>query len=133
MQNQHPNAAEVTLRTVVTDADGNVCERLNASQRIDAGQIAEFDQSIPKFRKPQLWSPDSPYIYNAYSEVCMGRELLDTYHSTFGIRSVAWDYDLHRLVLNGKVTHLHGINRHEEFRGWGTPSRNGSRSGTWRT
>ena len=75
----------------------------------------EFDQSIPKFRKPQLWSPDSPYIYNAYSEVYVGKELLDTYHSTFGIRSVAWDYNLHRLVLNGKVTHLHGINRHEEF------------------
>ena len=52
VQNQRPDAAEVTLRTVVTDADGNVCERLNASQRIDAGQIAEFDQSIPKFRKP---------------------------------------------------------------------------------
>lgn len=62
-----------------------------------------------------MWSPDSPYIYNAYSEVYVGKELVDTYHSTFGIRSVAWDYDLHRLVLNGKVTHLHGINRHEEF------------------
>ena len=115
VQNQRPDAAEVTLHTVVTDAEGNVCERLNASQRIDAGQIAEFDQSIPKFRKPRLWSPDSPYIYNAYSEVYVGKELVDTYHSTFGIRSVAWDYDLHRLVLNGKVTHLHGINRHEEF------------------
>ena len=115
VQNQRPDAAEVTLRTVVTDAEGNVCERLNASRRINAGQIAEFDQSIPKFRKPQLWSPDSPYIYNAYSEVYVGKELVDTYHSTFGIRSVAWDYDLHRLVLNGKVTHLHGINRHEEF------------------
>lgn len=115
VQNQRSETAEVTLRTVVTDADGNVCERLNASQRIGAGQIAEFDQSIPKFRKPQLWSPDSPYLYNAYSEVYVGKELVDTYRSTFGIRSISWDYDLHRMVLNGKVTHLHGINRHEEF------------------
>lgn len=115
VQNQRSETAEVTLRTVVADADDNVCERLNASQRIGAGQIAEFDQSIPKFRKPQLWSPDSPYLYNAYSEVYVGKELVDTYRSTFGIRSISWDYDLHRLVLNGKVTHLHGINRHEEF------------------
>ena len=113
--NQRPDAAEVTLRTVVTDPEGNVCDELEARQRIDAGQIAEFDQSIPKLRKPQLWSPDSPRLYHAYSEVYVGRELVDTYRSTFGIRSISWDYDLHRLVLNGEVTHLHGINRHEEF------------------
>ncbi len=113
--NQRPEAAAVTLQTVVTDADGQIVKRLESSKSIEPGTIAEFDQSIPRLRNPKLWSPDSPYIYHAYSEIYVGRELVDVYHSTFGIRSISWDYDIHRLILNGKVTHLHGINRHEEF------------------
>ena len=113
--NQKDEAAEITLRTVVTDADGEIVKKLESRQNIPAGEIVGFEQQIPKLKDPHLWSPDNPYIYNAWSEVYDGRALVDTYHSTFGIRSIEWDYDLHRLVLNGKVTHLHGINRHEEF------------------
>lgn len=115
VRNERPSAAEVTLRTVITDPAGNVCARLSSSKRVEPGQIAEFDQTESKLRSPRLWSPDTPELYKAHSEVYVGKELLDSYTTTFGIRSVKWDYDQHRLVLNGKVTHLHGINRHEEF------------------
>jgi len=101
--------------TVVADADNRVIEKMESVLTVKAGEIAAFVQQAKPLKDPNLWSPESPYIYNVYTEVYDDRHLTDVYKSTFGIRSIEWDYQLHRLVLNGKVTHLHGINRHEEY------------------
>lgn len=105
----------IKVVTIITDRSGKVIGTAESAQKAAPGTIVGFDQNMPKVKNPQLWSPETPYIYNAYTEVYDGKRLADVYSSTFGIRSVAWDYSLHRLVLNGKVTHLHGINRHEEY------------------
>lgn len=115
VQNKNQTERNIRIVTVITDSCRNEIARLASSQKIGAGQIAEYIQKVEKIDNPQLWSPETPYIYHAYTEVYDDERLADTYHSTFGIRSVAWDYKAHRLVLNGKLTHLHGINRHEEY------------------
>ncbi len=115
VQNKNATERNVRIVTVVADTNRNEIARLVTSQKIGAGQIAEYVQKAERIDNPHLWSPETPYIYQVYTEVYDGERLADTYRSTFGIRSVAWDYKAHRLVLNGKLTHLHGINRHEEY------------------
>lgn len=114
VQNNYEQPKEVKLVTCLTDADNRVIARMESSRKITPGEIAEFIQRA-QAPDPNLWSPETPYIYNAYTEVYDGTRLVDTYRTEFGIRTVEWDYDAHRLVLNGKLTHLHGINRHEEY------------------
>ena len=115
VQNKYGTDKNTRIVTVIADANNQVIERMESVKTVKSGEIAEFVQDAKPLRKPNLWSPETPYIYNLYTEVYDGKRLTDVYKSTFGIRSVDWDYNLHRLILNGKATHLHGINRHEEY------------------
>jgi hypothetical protein len=49
------------------------------------------------------------------TEVRQGERLADVYESPLGIRWFHWDYATNRMYLNGKMTLLRGINRHQEF------------------
>ena len=115
VENNYKVPKNVRLVTLLATTDQVVFDKIETVQSIKPGEIAEFVQKSKTISKPNLWTPETPYIYNAYTEVYDGDQLTDTYHSTFGIRSVAWDFTAHRLILNGKLYHLHGINRHEEY------------------
>ena len=115
VQNKYGADRNARIVTVITDAQNKVIEKIEKTQTVKAGEIAEFVQDAKPLKKPNLWNPETPYVYNLYTEVYDGTRLADVYSSTFGIRSIAWDYDIHRLILNGKATRLHGINRHEEY------------------
>ena len=115
VQNKYDVDKETRIVTVITDSKNIIIEKIESAQTVKLGEIAEFVQDAQPLKNPNLWSPETPYIYNVYTEVYDGARLTDVYKSTFGIRSIEWDYDVHRLVLNGKVIQLHGTNRHEEF------------------
>jgi hypothetical protein len=115
VQNKYGADKKTRIVTVIADADHKVIEKIESTQTIKSGEIAEFVQDAKPLKNPILWTPEMPYIYNLFTEVYDGKRLTDVYKSTFGIRSIEWDYKLHRLILNGKVTRLHGINRHEEY------------------
>ena len=114
-ENNYKTPKSVRLVTKLTTADNVEFDKIETILTVKPGEIAQFVQTSKMIGQPHLWTPETPYIYHAYTEVYDGNRLADTYHSTFGIRSVAWDYTAHRLILNGKLTHLHGINRHEEY------------------
>ena len=105
----------VLLKSTVYDADGKARYCLKDEKVIAGGEIAGFSQRIGSFIRPQLWSPDNPYLYTLVSDVVVGGVTVDRYFTEFGIRTVEWDYGIHRLILNGEPVHLHGINRHEEY------------------
>lgn len=113
--NYSTGSVKVTVRTSIYDSDGRKKAVVEGSGTIAPGAIEQFDNVISKFKRPKLWSPDTPYLYTAVSDVIVGGRVVDRYFTEFGIRTVEWDYDIHRLVLNGKPIHLHGINRHEEY------------------
>lgn len=104
-----------TVKTTLKDADGNTVAQSEDKLDIKAGDIASMDQAFSKIASPHLWTPDTPYLYTAVSEILVGGKRTDLFETRFGIRTIEWDYDKHRLILNGQLIHLHGINRHEEF------------------
>ena len=115
VENNFAESRKVKIVTVLADANRQVFDRIESTETIQPGEIKEFVQDAKTVKKPNLWSPETPYIYNAYTEVYDGNRLADVFHSTFGIRSIDWDYTARRLILNGKRIQLHGINRHEEY------------------
>lgn len=113
--NQGDKDRRVTLRTTLLDAVGKEVTSGSRTLDIKAGELAETTQLFAGIHKPRLWCPDDPYLYTAKSEVLCDGKVLDEFFTEFGIRTAHWDYTAHRLVLNGKRIHLHGINRHEEY------------------
>lgn len=113
--NYGDKSTTVKLLTTIYDAESRKVLSTEETHSVGAGDISMFEHASEKIKKPHLWSPDSPYLYTAVSDVIVSGKTVDRYYTEFGIRTVSWDYDIHRLVLNGEPIHLHGINRHEEY------------------
>ena len=74
---------------------------------------ARFSQDIA-VSNPQLWSPSSPYLYIAQTQVIIGGSVVDTYQSTFGIRSFTFDPN-DGFSLNGVNMKINGVCNHHDL------------------
>ncbi|MBN1757941.1 MAG: hypothetical protein JW863_06480, partial [Chitinispirillaceae bacterium] len=66
---------------------------------------------------PHLWSPSSPYLYKAYTEVYNGTTLADNFESPLGIRWFRFTMN-NGFELNGERLWLQGANVHQDHAGW---------------
>ncbi|MEN0137531.1 MAG: glycoside hydrolase family 2 TIM barrel-domain containing protein [Rhodococcus sp. (in: high G+C Gram-positive bacteria)] len=69
---------------------------------------------------PELWSPDSPALYTAYTAVRTAHDgaLIDEVRTSFGIRTLEFTAD-RGFYLNGEHLLLNGVNAHQDRAGWG--------------
>jgi beta-galactosidase len=81
---------------------------------------AEENEFFSKFTipDPQLWSPDSPYLYKVLTKISAGGEILDVDETVFGIRTLYFDSEK-GFFLNGKHVKLKGTNNHQDHAGVG--------------
>ncbi len=63
--------------------------------------------------RPQLWSPDTPRLYDCVVKVYAGEELLDEVREHFGIRRLELDAE-HGLCINGCQVKLRGTCIHHD-------------------
>lgn len=77
-------------------------------------------QSLIRIVNPQLWTPQSPYLYSIRSEIrdaASGR-LLDVVINPLGFRWFQFDA-AKGFFLNGKPCKLIGTSRHQDYKGMG--------------
>lgn len=100
---------EVVVR--MDDKSGNVYE-----DRIHLTAFARSDyksyQSIT-IRNPKLWDCDRPDLYECTVELYSDRQVIDEWHSDFGIRMLSLDA-VRGLRLNGKQVKLRGTCLHHD-------------------
>ncbi len=107
------NAEGKTLRlwTVILAPDGRpICEKDN-TQRVTNGQ--PFTQNFI-ISSPALWSPESPILYRALTRVFDNNSLIDTYSTTFGIRTIDIVPD-RGFFLNGQPRKFQGVCNHHDL------------------
>src|SRR5262249_48828245 len=104
--------AGVTVETTLFDKTGNKVGAAQSKLTIGAGNEAEAAQETT-VANPALWSPDSPVLYRAVSEVQKDGKVVDQVVTPFGIRSLAWSAE-QGLVLNGKPVKLTGGSVHHD-------------------
>jgi beta-galactosidase len=73
----------------------------------------EFEQNIGVPR-PQLWSPETPYLYTAVSRLYAGSELKDELTTRFGIRQISYLPNT-GFSLNGKSRKFKGVCLHHDL------------------
>jgi beta-galactosidase len=71
-----------------------------------SGETTELIQEFV-LKSPLLWSPDSPDLYKAVSEVYADEKLTAKIETPFGIRSISFD-PVNGFMLNGKTLKLKG-------------------------
>ncbi|WP_066220917.1 glycoside hydrolase family 2 TIM barrel-domain containing protein [Formosa haliotis] len=104
----------ISLVTKVYDADKNEVGANNSTTQFGN----QFDQNI-KVSNPKLWSPETPYLYTAVSQIYVGKVLKDEVVTRFGIREIDYTAE-HGFQLNGKTTKFKGVCLHHDLGPLGT-------------
>ncbi|WP_199619607.1 glycoside hydrolase family 2 protein [Paenibacillus alkalitolerans] len=107
-----------TVRTIVTDSQGQVLTEMESTQTVPAGGVRRFDSLSEPIDDPRLWCPEDPYLYLISSEVVADGAVSDVYEDTMGFRWMEWTAH-EGFYLNGKHVYLNGANVHQDQAGWG--------------
>jgi beta-galactosidase len=113
IKNDNAMADDVKLTTIVLGPDGKEVARRDVSQNVPAGKSSSVDQRIPLARS-SLWSPETPVLYYAVSEVRVGGVLKDSLSTPFGIRSIEFTKDK-GFFLNGEHLQIKGVCNHHDL------------------
>ncbi len=114
LANENAKSASVTLEVRLCDAQGKLLQRKQTAVQLPAGAFRQLTTHF-SLRHPQLWSPESPYLYQVELRVLQGRRSLDGGMVRAGIRQAEFRGN-DGFYLNGKPYHqLIGTNRHQDF------------------
>ena len=116
LTNQASATPTVALLAEIRDRTGEVVARQRTRLRLKEETIP-FELSL-QLPDPQLWSPDSPYLYTVELTLESKGTIVDEAWSNFGVRTFRFDAD-NGFFLNGKPLKLIGANRHQDYQGLG--------------
>jgi hypothetical protein len=106
---------DLQVRYTLTDADGQVAATA-------VSEIGNLTATLELGDEARLWSPDSPHLYAVQAELWRGDTLLDTLHSTCGLREIAvaplYPGGPKYVTLNGRPLYLKGA-LDQSFNPWG--------------
>ena len=64
-------------------------------------------------KNPELWSPETPILYQAITQILDGEKVIDEVKTTFGVKKVEWKTET-GFWLNGENIKLKGVCEHWE-------------------
>jgi beta-galactosidase len=110
--NDDSRPAEVSVETTLLDKAGKKVGSSREKLAIAASSDAEAKQEIA-VAHPSLWSPGSPVLYRAVSQVLRSGKVIDEVVTPFGIRTLSWSAEK-GLLLNGESIKLTGGSVHHD-------------------
>lgn len=114
VENDGSAAASVVITTTISDANGAVVTSQDSpAANVAAGANAPVQQTLSVL-SPKLWSVATPHLYWLEVEVKVGGSVVDTYATTLGIRSVAFNPQS-GFSLNGQNMKIQGVNMHHDL------------------
>ena len=116
LKNEYKTAKNITLVSTIADKKGVVFDTKTSTLLIPAFDQTEIAQ-ICLIKKPLLWSPETPNLYKVLTEVSENGNLIDSYETTFGVRTV--EINRNGVFLNGKLYPVKGTCNHQDFAGIG--------------
>lgn len=112
VRNRTSGAESVDVKTSIVDGSGNVVGRVKSSRQVTADGVESVSQSVSVSR-PKLWSPESPVLYTAVSEVWAKGSMVDRKETRFGFRDIEWKPET-GMWLNGVNVKLRGVCNHQD-------------------
>jgi beta-galactosidase len=116
LKNEYKEHKNVQLVSKIVDQKGNILDTKTSTHTIEPYSSIELEQ-LGVINKPLLWSPETPNLYQVLTEVSDGVKLVDTYVTTFGVRTI--EFNRNGFFLNGKLYPVKGTSNHQDFAGVG--------------
>lgn len=102
---------------LIEDADGKIIAKGGVEFSAERG--AEIRKKITfSISTPNLWSPETPYLYKAKISLKTEDNILDTEEILFGFRYIQWEPKV-GMILNGSPYRIKGICCHQDHGGVG--------------
>jgi beta-galactosidase len=113
IENERPRGAEISLETVVLNADGrSVAGTMNPTHL--SPNAVEVKNVQLDLARPHRWDVDDPYLYTVVSTIREGQRVLDRFSTPLGVRTLEFDKSK-GLLLNGRPLKLHGVCLHHDL------------------
>lgn len=103
---------DVTVSTQLLSPDGQIVGQIESNLKTISGKDTTVEQNF-EIKNPGLWSPDSPTLYQAVSEIRYKEKPIDRKTTTFGIRSIEFSPEK-GFLLNGEKVLLKGGCMHHD-------------------
>jgi beta-galactosidase len=120
LTNNNKASQNLIVYSQIFDADGKkIAEKTDKIKNANQ-QNQDFQQNFATIKNPNLWSPESPYLYRVLSQIkdVKTGNVLDEVSNSLGFRWFSFDADK-GFFLNGNHIKLIGTNRHQDFKGLG--------------
>ncbi|MES2775564.1 MAG: beta-galactosidase GalA [Bacteroidota bacterium] len=124
VKNDNKIAATCSIEQTILDANGKPLATESLNQvRLKPLEEKEFSGHFT-LQNPMLWDIENPYLHKLVTTIKQGDKILDTYTTTFGIRTLRFDAN-EGFFLNGKHVQIKGTNNHQDHAGVGAAMPNG--------
>ena len=108
--------AQVRLSSEVLDPSGVV-----VAKELDPVTLSSSDQTVTQsvvVQHPLLWSLEKTNLYSVRTILYQGSKVIDSYNTTFGIRTIRFDAT-NGFFLNGVPVKIKGTCNHQDYAGVG--------------
>lgn len=109
VKNTYRTACEIMVESVLKAGDGRIVSSARSVITVEGNKQKETGQSL-ELTNPELWSPDSPYLYTLESTLRQGGKIRYTQSMRVGIRKA--EYSAKGFFLNGKPVKIKGVCDH---------------------
>lgn len=103
------NCKDMAADVALYDAKGMIVARSHSDIQCDGRIHAVLD-----FEKPELWSPESPYLYKLVNRLYSNRQLIDEETTNVGVRTIHVSKD-GGFMLNGVSRKIKGVCLHHDL------------------
>jgi beta-galactosidase len=112
----HTMAKQLLVTTTLVDAKANKIGESKGQVLANIGKDISFDLPKMEVKKPILWSPDKPYLYQTITKLIDQKTgvILDEIKTNIGFRYFSFDAQK-GFFLNGESVKLIGASRHQDF------------------
>ncbi|WP_157208956.1 glycoside hydrolase family 2 TIM barrel-domain containing protein [Mariniflexile maritimum] len=112
VKNGFTSKENIIVSTKIIDANETVVASAKSKLKIGPDSESEVIQHI-NIHKPKLWNLENPHVYKAITSIIKSDKEIDTYTSTFGIRTIQFDANT-GFFLNGENMKIKGVCLHHD-------------------
>jgi beta-galactosidase len=111
--NQTTSDLVPNVTTIISDSRGREIGRVTAPVPMAKDSTGKVVQEV-SITEPTLWSPESPNLYKAVTQVAVGARVTDRYETSFGVRYFSFD-PVKGFLLNGQKLKILGVCNHHDL------------------
>ncbi|MCB0496809.1 MAG: DUF4982 domain-containing protein [Cyclobacteriaceae bacterium] len=111
--NQSGSGDTIQVKQTILAPNGKEVANGSIKGWIPSGKSKDLEVTV-QVTDPERWDIEHPYLYKAVTTVYRKGQLLDTYSTNFGIRTIHFTAD-DGFYLNDRRVQLKGVNLHHDF------------------